>query len=105
MHADYLNGWPVNYLKDVFDVRDECRNYGATGTGNQTACTIQLADVDRNKAQNCKQTAAQVRHTPEANFDPYLARADVLFRFILDSQRASRVRCAASEVPGMVSHR
>lgn len=44
----------------MFDVRDECRNYGATGTGNQSACTIQLADVDRNKAQNCRQTAAQV---------------------------------------------
>ncbi|KAL7416449.1 hypothetical protein BDY24DRAFT_412633 [Mrakia frigida] len=59
LHGDFLNGWPVNYLRDVFDVRAQCRAQQIGGTGNEN-CTVALADFDATAARNCIVRNAEV---------------------------------------------
>lgn len=59
LHADFLSGWPVRYLDQVFDQRAACRAQlaGESGSdaGNSSACDADLDDIDRAAAASCTQ--------------------------------------------------
>ncbi|KAL7410531.1 hypothetical protein BDY24DRAFT_399368 [Mrakia frigida] len=64
LHADFLNGWPFDYLKDVFETRATCRGSRIIGGVKTENCTAAMKDINTVAARNCVQSKAMIPNEP-----------------------------------------